>query len=120
MAWSALQVDRDGNGEMNQMELLGYIADLFVTHAAVSQREARLVKLLQGLCGDVSRPRFTACMRLVRDVELRAVNKLIQAGVSGIFARLLRSIMLAVQTLQYRDRANRIRRHGERGVSIRR
>ena len=118
MAWSALQVDRDGNGEMNQMELLGYIADLFVTHAAVSQREARLVKLLQGLCGDVSRPRFTACMRLVRDVELRAVNKLIQARGSGkmVLARLLRSSMLAVQTLQYRDRANRIRRHGGRGV----
>jgi len=72
-----LMHDRDGSGEIDSSALMVMLQWLGFS-SCVSRAPQLLKQVDRDGNGEMNQMEFTACMRLVRDVELRAVNKLIQ------------------------------------------
>ncbi|CAE7532108.1 unnamed protein product [Symbiodinium sp. CCMP2592] len=72
-----LMHDRDGSGEIDSSELMVMLQWLGFS-SCVSRAPQLLKQVDRDGNGEMNQMEFTACMRLVRDVELRAVRKLIQ------------------------------------------
>jgi len=72
-----LMHDRDGSGEIDSSELRVMLQWLGFS-SCVSRAPQLLKQVDRDGNGEMNQMEFTACMRLVRDVELRAVKQLIQ------------------------------------------